>query len=167
LYLPDGSEPKQEAVTQPKEEEKRPPLPLVKRYFHILGIDVILDSDMNPQVLELNDRPSLGVTVEFEKDLKEGVIADTFEHVKANGETRGNSPETSQWEQIYPVPAEKAGVCLTHWSEILHRILHPEMERGDFAKMPIPAQIPRRSVVEFMQKKGKKKKKGKKEKACE
>ena len=34
----------------------------------------MIDSEMNPKVLELNDRPSLGITVDFEKELKQSVI---------------------------------------------------------------------------------------------
>jgi hypothetical protein len=43
-----------------------PPLALAKRLFHILGIDILLDSEMNREVPELK--------------LKESVIADAFEH---------------------------------------------------------------------------------------
>jgi hypothetical protein len=131
-----------------------PPLKLAKRFFHILGIDIIIDSEMNPQVLELNDRPSLGVTVEFEKDLKESVIADAFEHVRPNGEVRGNSPQTSRWTQIFPAPGGNA------WRDVLMRLLNPLPPPTDVHKQPPPTPVATKSRLEFTQvRKDKKKKK--------
>lgn len=76
-------------------------LPETKKYFHILGIDIILDSRLNPQILELNDRPSLMVTVPFEEELKTNMIRECFYHITHDGETSGET-EKSQWEQILP-----------------------------------------------------------------
>jgi hypothetical protein len=74
-----------------------------QHYFHILGIDIILDSKGHPKLLELNDRPSLQVTAPFESELKEGVISEAFSHISLDGSTFGNH-EKSKWEQILPVP---------------------------------------------------------------
>lgn len=99
-----------------EENEILPPLPKAtvdlkdivlteaQRYWHILGIDIIIDSKGRPQVLELNDRPSLQVTAPFEKDLKEGLIKEAFLHLSLDGSTFGNHPD-SKWQQILPVPA--------------------------------------------------------------
>jgi hypothetical protein len=139
-----------------RDEDQPPPLKLAKRFFHILGIDVIIDADMNPQVLELNDRPSLGVTVDFEQDLKESVIAESFEHVCPNGDVRGDSPETSRWTKIYPTPPGSP------WRDVVHRVLNPSHPTMEVQKQPPPT--PQRSKLPLTQpgRKDKKKKKGKK-----
>jgi hypothetical protein len=73
-----------------------------QRYFQILGIDIILDSKGHPKLLELNDRPSLQITATFEKDLKEGMIAEAFTHLSLDGSSFGEN-EASRWQQILPV----------------------------------------------------------------
>jgi hypothetical protein len=147
----------QKAEIDPEDAKPQPPpLKLAKRYFHILGIDVLIDADLNPKVLELNDRPSLGVTVPFEEDLKESIIADAFEHVCPNGEVKGDSPETSRWRQIFP---QKEGGA--HWREIVKRILNPQLPPMEQVKTP-PTQTTR-SQLEYKQThKEKKKRKSKK-----
>jgi hypothetical protein len=151
----DEEEEKREAEAE-NDGEQLPPLKLAKRFFHILGIDIIIDSDMNPQVLELNDRPSLGVTVDFEQDLKESVIAESFEHVCPNGDVRGDSPETSRWTMIYPTAPG------SHWRHVVHQILNPSLPAMEVQKQPLPT--PQRSRLQVTQpgQKDKKRKKGKK-----
>ena len=87
-----------------KEEEiniKEINMPIPKKFFHILGIDIMIDEHMNPQVLELNDRPSLAVTVPFEMELKTAMIRDSFKHITHDGSSVGEV-EGSGWEQILP-----------------------------------------------------------------
>lgn len=83
------------------DSEKKDKMTVPQRFFQILGIDIIIDTNFKPQVLELNDRPSLSVTVPFEKDLKTNLIREVFYHVSSDGSTLGNHPE-SNWEQILP-----------------------------------------------------------------
>jgi hypothetical protein len=73
-----------------------------RRYFQIVGVDVIVDANHHPVLLELNDRPSLSVTVPFEEELKSNMIRDAFCHVTTSGATLGES-DRSQWQQILPV----------------------------------------------------------------
>jgi hypothetical protein len=73
-----------------------------QRYFQILGVDVIIDAKHHPVLLELNDRPSLSVTVPFEEELKSNMIRDAFCHVTTSGATVGES-DGSQWQQLIPV----------------------------------------------------------------
>lgn len=73
-----------------------------QHYFHLLGIDIILDTNLNPMLLELNDRPSIAVTVPFEEELKINLMREMFYHVCPDGSTLGDSPE-SGWQQIIPV----------------------------------------------------------------
>ena len=109
-----------------KKTNLKPDLPEIKyrqKYFHILGIDIIIDSDLEPQILELNDRPSLAVTVDFEKDLKENLITECFEHVSITGKSFGNS-EKSKWEQVYPMDPNEKDYNI--WVEIVKKALHPK-----------------------------------------
>jgi hypothetical protein len=122
-----------------------PPIKLTKRYFQILGIDIIIDDEMNPQVLELNSRPSLGVAVDFERELKQSVIADAFEHVLPDGEVRGDSPVTSRWRKIYPVP----GSAGRTWRAAIDRVMNP-VRRAYDPPMAAPP-VSHRSRVGFGQ----------------
>lgn len=89
-----------------EETEKKDKLTVPQRFFQILGIDIIIDSNFKPQVLELNDRPSLSVTVPFEKDLKTNLIREMFYHISSDGTTLGEHPE-SKWQQILPCDPQK------------------------------------------------------------
>lgn len=145
-----------EETHEGEKEEQYKPLKITKRYFHILGIDIMIDSDLNPQVLELNDRPSLGVTVDFEQDLKESVISDAFEHVRPDGRVCGDSPETSRWVKIYPLPESEAQN--SPWPDIVKRILNPNLPPKEPVKQPQVIS----KVRAKLDKKKKKRKKGKK-----
>lgn len=136
------------------------PLPLRKRFFHILGIDIMIDSDMNPKVLELNDRPSLGVTVDFELELKEKLIAEAYEHVSPNGDWYGNN-ENSGWIQIYPLPREEA--AKSPYPIIVNNFLNPSRGANDPQKLP-SIQFPKRSVPDFLHNRDQSQKKKKKKK---
>jgi len=46
--------------------------------FEILGIDVILDSDLKPWLLEVNHTPSFGTDTPFDYEVKSGVIRDSI-----------------------------------------------------------------------------------------
>jgi hypothetical protein len=93
-----------------------------KRYWHVLGIDILLNAGMEPVVLELNDRPSLMVTVPFEHDLKVKMLRDCFFHVDPSGESHGDCPE-SDWQQIFPLPETSPKVSM--WAELLAKASVP------------------------------------------
>jgi hypothetical protein len=93
-------EPEPEPVDVPVPKERV--LTQAQKFFHIVGIDIILDAKCQPKVLELNDRPSLQVTAPFEQALKEGMIAESFLHLSLDGSSFGNNPN-SKWQQILPV----------------------------------------------------------------
>lgn len=71
------------------------------RYFQILGIDVMLTDTGDPIVLELNDRPSMKATFQFEGGLKRDLVADTLRVVKPQEGPR-NEPQGG-WEKMLPV----------------------------------------------------------------
>jgi hypothetical protein len=77
--------------------------PCAKRYFQILGVDIIVGADGHPKLLELNDRPSLSVTVPFEKELKTNLLREAFFHISMDGSALGEH-EDSKWQKILPVP---------------------------------------------------------------
>lgn len=99
--------PSDHALNESKKSEKpeKDKLNAAQHYFHILGIDIIIDSKGHPKLLELNDRPSLQVTAPFELELKEGLIKEAFTHISLDGSTIGDH-EGSKWHQILPVPQD-------------------------------------------------------------
>jgi hypothetical protein len=74
----------------------------LRRYFQILGIDIMITEHGDPRVLELNDRPSMKVTFPFEYTLKKSLIVDGMKLVSIDGSEVREEPG-SQWERIFPV----------------------------------------------------------------
>jgi hypothetical protein len=70
------------------------------QFFHIVGIDILINDAGEPIVLELNDRPSMKVTFPFEHGLKKKLIVDAMEIV---GGTEPHPGPDNQWERILPV----------------------------------------------------------------
>lgn len=64
------------------------------KYFHILGIDIMLNENLQPIILELNDRPSMVVTYECEAALKRDLIYDACSHISLDGSPL-DGPKTS------------------------------------------------------------------------
>jgi hypothetical protein len=69
------------------------------RYFHIVGIDILIDDAGDPIVLELNDRPSMKVTFPLEHGLKKGLISDAMGIV---GGVELPAGARNKWERILP-----------------------------------------------------------------
>jgi hypothetical protein len=78
------------------------PLGDLRRFFHILGIDVLVDSACEPAILELNDRPSMCVTDPIEEDLKSRVVYDALNVVTLDG------ADPCGWERLLPGASEPA-----------------------------------------------------------
>jgi tubulin polyglutamylase TTLL6/13 len=77
----------------------------INKYFHICGIDILLDEDANPFVLELNDRPSMKVQFPCEEQLKHDLICDAMKIVTVDGTPLKEQPDGKNgWEQIIPAP---------------------------------------------------------------
>jgi hypothetical protein len=96
-----------------------------QHYFHILGIDIILDSKGHPKLLELNDRPSLQVTASFELPLKQEMISEAFSHISLDGSSFGEN-ENSKWQQILPITKNSelsatVHAIMQHRSEVKYR----------------------------------------------
>jgi hypothetical protein len=69
------------------------------KYFHILGIDIMISDACRPLVLELNDRPSMVVTYECEAALKRDLICDAIAHISVDGSPRDDE---GNWEKLLP-----------------------------------------------------------------
>ena len=138
--IPEESEEVETSETSADGKKKKGPKPLPpkQRYFHILGIDIILNSELQPLVLELNDRPSLSVTVDFEKDLKTSFIRDAFDHVTPTGASNGET-ETSGWQQIFPLKEDDKNYDI--WNEIAHKATHPK-PNGEIDAVPAAVARP-------------------------
>lgn len=131
-----NEKPKEVKVEEKKSQGRGlPPLKPKQKYFHIIGIDVILDSDLEPKILEINDRPSLSATVDFEYELKEGLIRHAFQHVSPTAESFGNDPDyPSDWYQIYPLPEDHNDYNI--WNEIAKKVTNPKYN-GEIDAQPV------------------------------
>jgi hypothetical protein len=78
------------------------------RYFHLLGIDILISDRCDPVVLELNDRPSMGVTYPLERDLKTRLLCDTLNVITVDGEDDGGKAVPGGWEKLIPNVEESA-----------------------------------------------------------
>jgi hypothetical protein len=88
----------------PKKSWKTQQRPLndLQRYFHILGIDIIVDEHCEPVVLELNDRPSMCVTYAIEEVLKSRVVYDALNIVTVDGLDGAERIQPGGWEKLLP-----------------------------------------------------------------
>jgi hypothetical protein len=80
-----------------------PELDSFSKYFHILGIDIMIAENLHPFVLELNDRPSMVVTYDCEAELKRDMIFDAFQHISVDGTPVDEPGGSSNWIKILPV----------------------------------------------------------------
>jgi hypothetical protein len=97
---------KPEDVRKPKDEERlffAHPIQDCRRYFHILGIDIMLNERCEPVVLELNDRPSMCVTYEIEQIVKSSLVRDAFKVVTSDGSPVPLNAESGGWERVLPI----------------------------------------------------------------
>jgi hypothetical protein len=91
----------------PKSADKNSPvLDSFSRYFHILGIDILIAENLQPIVLELNDRPSMVVTYECEAALKKNMVLDAFSHISLDGTPIDGDETSPNWVKLLPVAPE-------------------------------------------------------------
>jgi hypothetical protein len=79
-----------------------PQLPEMNRYFHLLGIDILLNDVCDPIVLELNDRPSMCVTYDIERPLKSRIILDALNTISADGKVPDETAKLGGWQKLLP-----------------------------------------------------------------
>ena len=80
-----------------------PALDSLHRYFHIVGIDVMLNDRLEPVVLEMNDRPSMCVTFDLENALKTQMVSDALKIITTDGSQCPPEAVPESWEPLLPV----------------------------------------------------------------
>jgi hypothetical protein len=86
-----------------------PNLEDLQRYFHVLGIDILLNESCDPIVLELNDRPSMCATFDIEGPLKTQVVRDALNLVTLDGSEPDARANAGGWEKLFPDEATPFG----------------------------------------------------------
>lgn len=102
------------------------------RYFHILGIDIMINDNLEPVVLELNDRPSMKVTFPFEQNLKKKLIVDAMQYVKVEGKKQTESISNG-WHKLLPIDEKQPSYKIIHG--IQQRSLNVFGPKGKLAKI--------------------------------
>jgi hypothetical protein len=109
-----GAQPPRE--THPSREGRTQMRGELRKYFQILGIDIMLTDTCEPVVLELNDRPSLVVTYDVEHGLKSRLIYDVLNVVAADADETELAQRRGGWQQLFPMdenlPFGKAAVTM-------------------------------------------------------
>ena len=80
-----------------------PPVPFDRKFFHIIGIDIMLNENCDPILLEMNDRPSMCVTYDIENTLKTNLIKDALNILTVDGKPPPPNTKLGGWEPILPV----------------------------------------------------------------
>ncbi|KAJ6644550.1 Tubulin polyglutamylase ttll6 [Pseudolycoriella hygida] len=63
---------------------------IIQACFEILGIDIMIDDDFKPWLLEVNHSPSFSTSEFVDKEVKSALIRDTFNLLGVNGTDRTN-----------------------------------------------------------------------------
>ncbi|OHT04804.1 Tubulin-tyrosine ligase family protein [Tritrichomonas foetus] len=80
-----------------------PNVPFNKKFFHLIGIDIMLNENCEPIILEMNDRPSMCVTFDIENTLKTKIVEDILKIITLDGSPPSPNAQFGGWEQILPV----------------------------------------------------------------
>lgn len=79
-----------------------PPVDELHKYFHILGIDIMVNEKCEPVVLEMNDRPSMCVTYKMERGLKSNMLYEALGIVSVDGRPPDANAKPGGWQKLYP-----------------------------------------------------------------
>jgi hypothetical protein len=80
------------------------------RYFHILGIDMLLNDHCKPIVVDMNDSLTLSATSDIERPLKMELIADALKLITTDGTPPSDTADPGGWEKIFPDQNTRFGV---------------------------------------------------------
>jgi hypothetical protein len=113
-----------------------PELNSFSKYFHILGIDIMIAENMQPFVLELNDRPSMVVTYDCEEALKRDLVFDALSHISIDGTAVDPRHNSSNWTKLLPVdrlaPLAPTVEKIIRTTSSVFRTLAPNKERPHY-----------------------------------
>ena len=56
--------------------------------FHILGFDIIIDDNLKPWLLEVNQSPSLEIDTPLDLEIKKNLITDTLRLINLNAKRK-------------------------------------------------------------------------------
>lgn len=101
-----SSLPKPDPKPQPLHAQPIQSIDPMQKFFHICGIDIMLNNLCEPIVLELNDRPSMCVTYDIENNLKTQIVFDALQLVTLDGNPPPATVPTGGWQQILPITEE-------------------------------------------------------------
>ena len=96
----------QETETKAKQKPPAVPLasvPFMKKFFHLIGIDIMLNDNCDPVILEMNDRPSLCVTFDIENEFKTNLLKDVLHLITTDGSPPPPTASFGGWEEILPI----------------------------------------------------------------
>ena len=91
------------------------PKDMLHKFFHIIGIDIMINERCDPVVLEINDNPSMKSGVAFETELKKFLISDALKIVSIPGFKPQDIKENG-WKRLLPLDDE------THFAHAVHTI---------------------------------------------
>ncbi|KAK8848253.1 positive regulation of cilium movement [Tritrichomonas musculus] len=84
-----------------------PPIDKLHRYFHLAGIDILINDKYEPILLEMNDRPSMFVSFEeIERELKKNLVKEALSLISLDG-SPVNKDTFGKWDKILPDPEDK------------------------------------------------------------
>lgn len=75
-----------------------------RHYFHLLGMDVMFDGYGNPQVLEMNDRPSMIRRPVDENEGQNIAMLEEELRIVFGDPTQAEKTNQFHWKRLYPVP---------------------------------------------------------------
>lgn len=78
-------------------------IPTLRKFFHLVGLDIIITDDLQPVLLEINDRPSLSATFDVEVQLKPQLVQDIFTAVTLDGSPPKPENVSKNWDRLLPL----------------------------------------------------------------
>jgi hypothetical protein len=75
--------------------------------FHVLGVDILLDQDLRPWLLEVNHNPSLTCDTPFDHALKSGLVRNTLQLLQLTPPDKARQADRGQREKL----AERMHAC--------------------------------------------------------
>lgn len=75
-------------------------IPLKERFFHLLGIDILISEDKKPYVLELNDNPAIKNFNEVDLPIKEETVKSEIQLIRSLFIEKNSEFDDPQWEKL-------------------------------------------------------------------